>query len=67
MAKSGISFSPDLDKLFKNAKSEAIKIAQQEAQVDIECPKCATTFTAQSGKNICPSCDSTINFNFRLK
>lgn len=51
---------------FESAIKKQAQEALQKRSYDIECPYCHVTFSAQSGQNICPHCQKTVDLNLNI-
>ena len=55
-------FTKDLEKTIHQKTEKAI----YSRKYDVECPKCKSQIKVTPGKNVCPSCANTIDFDLKI-
>lgn len=55
----------DKRKLESAIKNQAEKELQGRSY-DVECPHCHATFSAKSGRNLCPRCHTEVDLNLNI-
>lgn len=55
-----------LQRQLSDLAASAVKEQLQDEHYDIECPHCNAQISVHAGKNTCPKCGDTINFNLEF-